>query len=217
LQVILLSSDPENDDMMLFNPNPMITHSSLPSPGLLPEMPLPSPKGSISNVPVFCASVIDKDDTKKSFDPTGELKKLNESGGSDRLGFVEQLKNAFRTPVNLRYDFDLQLDAPPVPKISSLQAELERAGDRTFVLPMDQISQGFPVDLGAEASLPPGTDSFATTTDQGNEDFRCAEHPRVLRMAGSVLLRPSDGQFNRHFSLVASRRLHRQKRKRQSH
>ncbi|KAJ8584067.1 hypothetical protein M405DRAFT_936822 [Rhizopogon salebrosus TDB-379] len=217
LQVILLSSDPENDDMMLFNPNPMITHSSLPSPGLLPEMPLPSPKGSISNVPVFCAGVIDKDDTKKSFDPTGELKKLNESGGSDRLGFVEQLKNAFRTPVNLRYDFDLQLDAPPVPKVSSLQAELERAGDRTFVLPMDYISQGFPMDLGAETSLLPGTDSFATTTDQGNENFHCAEHSRVLRMAGSVLLRPSDGQFNRDFSLVASRRLHRRKRKRQGH
>jgi hypothetical protein len=112
LQVILSSSDPDNDDTMLFNPNPMITHSPLLSPGLPPEMPLSSPKGLISNVPGFCASVIDKDDTKKSFDFTGELKKLNESGGSDRLSFVEQLENAFRTPVDLRDDFDLRLDAP---------------------------------------------------------------------------------------------------------
>jgi hypothetical protein len=107
LQVILSSSDPENDDTISFNPNPVITHSPLPSPGLPPEMPLPSPKGSISNVLGFCTSVIDKGDTKKSFDLTGELKKLNESDGSDRLSFVEQLESAFRASVNLRYDFDL--------------------------------------------------------------------------------------------------------------
>jgi hypothetical protein len=34
--------------------------------------------------------------------------------------------------VNLRYDFDLQIDAPPVPKVPSLQAELEHAGDMMF-------------------------------------------------------------------------------------
>jgi serine/arginine repetitive matrix protein 2 len=96
LQVILSSSDPENDDMMSFKSNSMITHLPLPLPGLPPEMPLPSPKGSIPNVPVFCISIVDEDDhhadieeaqemsseddTKKSFDFTGELKKLNESG-----------------------------------------------------------------------------------------------------------------------------------------
>ncbi|KAJ8596102.1 hypothetical protein M405DRAFT_837384 [Rhizopogon salebrosus TDB-379] len=94
LQVILSSLAPENDDTMSFKPNPVITHSPLPLPGLPPEMPLPLPKGSIPNVPVFCISVIDEDDhhvdieeaemsseddTKKSFDFTGELKKLNES------------------------------------------------------------------------------------------------------------------------------------------
>ena len=59
------------------------------------------------------------EDTKKSFDFTGELKKLNESGASDRRSFVEQLENAFRTPakVDLRYDFGghLRADVPPVP------------------------------------------------------------------------------------------------------
>jgi serine/arginine repetitive matrix protein 2 len=116
LQVILSSLAPKNDDTMSFKPNTVITHSPLPLPGLPPEMPLPLPKGSIPNVPVFCISVVDEDDhhvdieeaemsseddTKKSFDFTGELKKLNESGGSDRLSFVKQLENMFRTPANL--------------------------------------------------------------------------------------------------------------------
>jgi hypothetical protein len=48
-------------------------------------------------------------------------------------------------------------------------------------------------DVDTEASLLPGTNSFATTTDQESEGFRFAEHPRVLRTAGSVLLRPSGG------------------------
>ncbi|KAJ8582379.1 hypothetical protein M405DRAFT_846482 [Rhizopogon salebrosus TDB-379] len=60
-----------------------------------------------------------EDDTKKSFDSTNELKKLND---------------CLRTcsVANLRYDFDPQIDAPPVPKVPSLQAELEHAGDMMF-------------------------------------------------------------------------------------
>ncbi|KAG1723926.1 uncharacterized protein EDB91DRAFT_1171738, partial [Suillus paluster] len=219
LQIILSSSDHEADDTLSFHPNPTIAHPPLPSPGLPPEMPLPSPK---AEVPVFRANVIDEDehqadieeagmssedDTKKSFDFTGELQKLNESGGSDRLSFVEQLENAFRTPakIDLRYDFDLQLGVPPVPKIPSLQAELERAGDSTFSLAMDCtlqdaefLPQGFPMDVDAEPSLLPGTDSFATTNDGEDEDFLCAERP-VLRNAGSMMSRPSEGQLNRDF------------------
>ncbi|KAJ7585387.1 hypothetical protein C8J56DRAFT_122743 [Mycena floridula] len=40
-------------------------------------------------------------DTKKAFDFMGELKKLNESGASDRRSFVEQLENAFKTPAKI--------------------------------------------------------------------------------------------------------------------
>ena len=85
--------------------------------------------------PVFRAALIDDDqnrfeidgecmqssdeDTKKSFDFTGELKKLNESGASDRASFVEQLEIAFKTPakIDLRCGFGthLQVEAPPVP------------------------------------------------------------------------------------------------------
>ena len=104
LQVILSSSDQEIDDTLSSDPNMMITRTSLPSPGRPPKMPLPSPKGSIMAAPVVHPSVVNEDDddaniedaemfsgddTKKSFDFMGELQKLNESGGSHRLSFVE--------------------------------------------------------------------------------------------------------------------------------
>ena len=42
-----------------------------------------------------------EDDTKQSFDFTGELQRLNESGAAHRRSFVEQLENAFKTPSKL--------------------------------------------------------------------------------------------------------------------
>ena len=85
--------------------------------------------------PVFRAALIDGDqnrfeidgecvqtsgeDTKKSFDLTGELKKLNESVASDRASFVELLEIVFKTPakIDLHCGFrtHLQVQAPPVP------------------------------------------------------------------------------------------------------
>jgi len=62
------------------------------------------------------AQMFSEDDTKKSFDFTGRLQKLNESGGSHRLSFVE---NVFCTPaaIDPRYDFDLQLcGTQPLPQ-----------------------------------------------------------------------------------------------------
>ena len=46
----------------------------------------------------YHASSGSEDDTKQSFDFTGELQRLNESGGAHRRSFVEQLENAFKTP-----------------------------------------------------------------------------------------------------------------------
>ncbi|KAF8964978.1 hypothetical protein BDZ97DRAFT_2075008 [Flammula alnicola] len=88
-------------------------------------------------LPVFCALLVDDEDnrceidegantsdedTKKLFDFMGKLQKLNESGGSDRRSFIEQLENTFRTPakVDLRYDFGvgtLLVEVPPVPEL----------------------------------------------------------------------------------------------------
>jgi len=175
-QVSLSSSDQGIDDTLSFDPNMMIARTSLPSPGRPPKMPLPSPKASTMTAPVVYASVVNEDDdhayvedagmfseddTKKSFDFTGELQKLNESGGSHRLSFVEQLENAFRTPaaIDLRYDFQL-CGAQPLPKVPLLQVELEHAGDTTFSVTMDHASQeflpeGFPTDVDTEPSLLP--------------------------------------------------------------
>jgi serine/arginine repetitive matrix protein 2 len=59
---------------------------------------------------------------KKSFDFTGEIKKLTESGVSDQRSFVEQLENVFRTPakVDFRYGFGLGADVPPLPPMRKL-------------------------------------------------------------------------------------------------
>ncbi|KAJ8520630.1 hypothetical protein ONZ45_g2582 [Pleurotus djamor] len=68
-----------------------------------------------------CQSSSDDDDTKRSFDFTGELQLLNESGASDRRSFVEQLENAFRTPAKLDLktlgNGLLQVNIPPVPAL----------------------------------------------------------------------------------------------------
>jgi serine/arginine repetitive matrix protein 2 len=119
----------------------------LPSPGLPPQLPLPIPDVDTSSpptlqVPMFEAFITgpngscpsspasaSEDDTKKSFDFTGELKKLNESGASDRRSFVEQLESAFRTPakVDLRGfgDFLGVTDVPPVPKLPDYATQVQ--------------------------------------------------------------------------------------------
>lgn len=114
-----------------------------PSPGLPPESPLPTPMVSqtsiiLSSGPVTStpwmggeqiedhdgsdSSSLGENDTKRSFDFTGELKKLNESTATHRRSFVEQLESAFRTPA--KYDLDRfgqfeleEMDIPPVPSI----------------------------------------------------------------------------------------------------
>ena len=106
-----------------------------PSP---PADPLPIPCSSAPPtlpLPVFHASLVDDkqnhynidrihtsdEDTKNTFDFTGELQKLNESGALDCRSFVEQLENAFQTPakVDLCYDFGSHLrpDVPPIPNV----------------------------------------------------------------------------------------------------
>ena len=90
-------------------------------------------------IPVFRAQVFHPDrsfgnsditsdeDTKESFDFTGEIRMLNKLGASDRRSFVEQLENAFRTParIDLKYTFpEHAVNIPPVP---TLPADLELA------------------------------------------------------------------------------------------
>ncbi|KAF9055274.1 hypothetical protein BDZ89DRAFT_1087946 [Hymenopellis radicata] len=90
-------------------------------------------------------NISDEDNTKKSFDFTGEIQKLNESGGSDRHSFMEQLENAFKTPakVDLRYDFggDL-LGVPPVPALprTNLPADTTQSDEGSDPSPVKAFS-----------------------------------------------------------------------------
>ena len=148
--------------------------ASLPVPAAMsrpPAIPLPSIEPSsfksASEVPVFRAFVIDEqnnhhdidessisseDDTKKSFDFTGELKKLNHSGVSHRRSFVEQLENAFGTPagVDMQYSFNgfPGVAVPPVPHARTTMAAEDKTVKKqkstlhgslyhNFSLPMD--------------------------------------------------------------------------------
>ncbi|KAF8416855.1 hypothetical protein L210DRAFT_3511592 [Boletus edulis BED1] len=219
LQVILSNSDQEGEDTISLDRRS--ARPPLPSPGLPPETPLPvldttSTRSSLAELPVFHATVIDEDehhadveeagtlsedDIKRSFNFTGELQKLNESGASDRRSFIEQLENAFRTPakIDLHYDFK---DLPPVPKLPTLQDELSWVGEYSFSLPIDYESRellpsGFPIDVNAEPSLLPGLDCFATTAS--DEELLDVVAPQVLRNATTVASQPSNGQLNRDF------------------
>lgn len=62
-----------------------------------------------------------EDDTKKSFDFMGELQKLKEPGGSGRHSFIEQVKNAFKTPARIELGFGFGIEegmlAPPLPAL----------------------------------------------------------------------------------------------------
>ncbi|KAJ6619274.1 hypothetical protein B0H10DRAFT_2216971 [Mycena sp. CBHHK59/15] len=132
LQVLLTASRGQSpvDDTLSFRPP--VQDAPLPSPGLPPSLPLPCPVSpSVAQqleLPVFNVQLIDDDahngdidegailseeDTKMSFDFTGELKKLNESGASDRRSFVEQLENAFKTPAKIDLRNLLCVDVPP--------------------------------------------------------------------------------------------------------
>ncbi|KAF7293556.1 hypothetical protein MIND_01134100 [Mycena indigotica] len=68
-----------------------------------------------------------EEDTKKSFDITGELQKLNEPGASDRRIFVEQQENAFKTPAKIDLRNLLAIDVPPVPPMRFIMDQTSSA------------------------------------------------------------------------------------------
>ncbi|KAI6017029.1 hypothetical protein EDC04DRAFT_2944706 [Pisolithus marmoratus] len=226
LQVILSNSDQELNDTMSFNPN--TPHPPLPSPRLPLELLLPVPGAKppsqdlVLEVPIFHATLIDEDnhqvdieeagamssseeDMKKSFDFTGEINKLNESGTSHWHSFMEQLECAFHMPakIDLRYDFGnfFNGDVPPVPK-NSLQDKLLRARQSAFSLLDDYeshelLSTDFPINVNAEPSLLPGTDRYTTTAS--DNDLLDIIAPQMLCKPSSMGSCPSDGKLKRDF------------------
>ena len=105
----LAPSPPAPTFLAFLDPSP----SPEPTPDLAPPITTEVPTLTLRPVsedganeadidePYYCASPGSEDDTKQSFDFTGELKRLTESGGAHRHSFVEQLENAFKTPSRL--------------------------------------------------------------------------------------------------------------------
>ncbi|GLB36845.1 hypothetical protein LshimejAT787_0311320 [Lyophyllum shimeji] len=128
----LLSNQSDDGDTMSYHDH---HDAALVGSPIKSDLPMPSEEELAPELPSFHlvddednhadieagGNSSEEDNTKKSFDFTGEIRKLNESGASDRRSFVEQLESAFRTPakIDLRYGFGsfLGVDVPPVPKV----------------------------------------------------------------------------------------------------
>ena len=169
-------------------------------------------------IPVFCAQVFHADsasgesdvtsdeDTKKSFDFTGEIRMLNESGASERRSFVEQLENAFKTParIDLRYSFpDSTMDIPPVP-VQPIDIQDSSASTMGLTATVDD----FPVDdMGGSRDTIFSDDEeycrrLSLPTDSPSVDI-VRERPGNP-LASSRNSKPSDGQLNRSFRFGGS-------------
>ncbi|KAH9055131.1 hypothetical protein EDB83DRAFT_2392057 [Lactarius deliciosus] len=169
-----------------------------PSPGLPPECPLPTPVmsqtcasrsgGSVNSTQSIVeegddeddesdSSSLEENDTKKSFDFTGELKKLSSSAGTHRHSFVEQLENAFRTPARYHLDkFGPDEDIPPVPVIPSFESRMVTSTSIPPLLPSPEI---------VVSKKAKGTISYNLLQDE-------VEKPPALS-------KPSYGQLNLNF------------------
>ena len=175
-----------------------------PSPGLPPKSPLPTPVASQNRAvrpggPVNSTQLIAEDDddesdasleendTKRSFDFTGELKKLSESAGTNRHSFMEQLENAFRTPAKYSLDrFGLDEDIPSVPVVPSFESRrplLDEASDPHVVasIPVPPLLPSPEIVVSKEAK---GTISYNLLQDQADN---------------APVSKPSYGQLNLNF------------------
>ncbi|KAI0653383.1 hypothetical protein C8Q70DRAFT_1059376 [Cubamyces menziesii] len=205
LQVIVSG---HSDDDMTQPLDDTLSFKAPPSPGSPPNAALP-----VSEQAAEDAEIDDGEgghgsgseaDTKKSFDFTGELQKLNESGGSDRASFVEQLENAFKTPARIELGFDFGIEegmlAPPVP---ALPKNLRPTP------PAEDIPRSFS-NLGDTSMFTEEDDHEGGRRDSGltqehdisfmmrelEDDFRV--YPELNR-SSSMHSKPSDGRLNRDF------------------
>ncbi|KAI0666503.1 hypothetical protein C8Q78DRAFT_984185 [Trametes maxima] len=227
LQVILSG---QSDDDMTQPLNDTLSFRP-PSPGSPPKTALPLPDVQTTGLnlepaaPVFQAQLFDaednqaelddgegghgsasEDDTKKSFDFTGELQKLNESGASDRASFVEQLENAFKTPARIELGFDFAIDgadgagrtlAPPVPALPKAFRAAPEPEDvpRSFSHTEEEVTSMFGSDAGSR-------DSGVSQDHEHDISFMMREledECRVYPELRPIRSKPSDGRLNKDF------------------
>lgn len=177
---------------------------------ILPDEPIPVFRAQVFQAdPVTGDSDVTSDeDTKKSFDFTGEIRMLNESGASDRQSFVEQLESAFKTParIDLRYSFpDNAMDVPPVPALPTDVQDSSTSAAGPSVTVDDFLTD----DIGI-------SESHDTISSDDEGYCRRLNLPTpspsidIVRerpgnpLASSKNSRPSDGQLNRSFRFGGS-------------
>ncbi|KAF8996426.1 hypothetical protein BDQ17DRAFT_1364415 [Cyathus striatus] len=162
------------------------------------------------DMPIFRAELVDdagehadvdeggvtsEEDTNKSFDFTGELQKLNESGASDRRSFVEQVENAFKTPakVDLRYLKDglLCVEVPPVPKIPLDFSVAMETSDSS----QDSLFNSYSASRIADVKEPAMFNETTKATEDAAETkshFDTISGSRLLDMREPTVLQGSD-------------------------
>lgn len=229
LQNILSGQSDDDTTHSFADPLSIRRRSRAPSPGLPPLTALPvlqdTPQEKQlkkeASIPVFRAALFDEDanqadvdegdgsasedDTGKSFDFTGELQRLNESGGSDRRSFVEQLENAFRTPARVELGFNLGSElfqkaeeAPPLP---ALPLEHRETPDKDLVpQSVSQENSMLNLETSVEESYRDSATSDTLDRLLGEcEDDICRPYPEMRRSQSSMRSKESDGQLNTSF------------------
>ncbi|KIP05270.1 hypothetical protein PHLGIDRAFT_128997 [Phlebiopsis gigantea 11061_1 CR5-6] len=213
-----------------------------PSPGLPPLSALPivcpdttGAERERDGAPVFRATLCDadvsesdvdegegsvsEDDTKKSFDFTGELRRLTESGASDRRSFVEQVENAFRTPARVELDFSLGAGLFLPPDGSPATALTHRETPDRDLVP-HSVADSDLCGLALEASVEQSAEQQAdqSVDDSAEPSFRdsatsdtldrllaeceqdlCGQYSDLRRCGSSMRSKASDGQLNTSF------------------
>lgn len=227
LQVIIAGqSDDEStrnfDDTLSFHRTSAPSSPVEPAHEDLPVVALPvDTQDETEAQPIFRAQLIDEeanqadlddsgnvssdDDTNKSFDFTGELKKLNESGASDRRSFVEQLENAFRTPARIDLGLDdgfLKASVPPVPPLplNFRKTPPEDLVPRSVSVPDVTTITEENVENRME---PPyqntgDSDTLEHLLAECQDDI-CRPYPEMRRSNDSMRSKASDGQLNTGF------------------
>ncbi|KAJ6505350.1 hypothetical protein C8R45DRAFT_861122 [Mycena sanguinolenta] len=209
LGVILSASRAQSpvDDTLSFRPPTPLIQAPLPSPGLPPHAPLPVIEASLPpqiQLPVLNIQLLDdghhgdidegamssEEDTKRSFDWTGELKVLNESGGSDRRSFVEQLENAFATPAKLDLRGLLAIDVPPMPTIPvAFQADTSESSTASS----EQTSSGFDIPHSVSRLMDMKEPTMAVSNDEDHSmDVDVYSGSRIVDLKEPTLLPGSD-------------------------
>lgn len=184
--------------------------SSLPSPGSPPHEPLPPVRSSVPsfsfltpdedsdfNDDAFIASSDDENDTKKSFDFTAELTKLdcgNNSPTADNKSFIMQLDEAFKTPkkysvrdLGSKLGLGVSNNVPPVP-------ELRHPLAHEVALPESPEAS----EMTSDGNYRDSSYSEYSSLDRADEEDMCVRQPLQVAQL-SLYSRPSHGRLDMNF------------------